>query len=150
MIHRSLDVLGDVVLARTGRVGATPDGLEYEWEQIAVMVWAAGLLRRVELFAVTDGARQRRLGSTSSPSVLASRRTSTTGSCGSPCAPSGWDASADDPAVTFYRETACSTTAVPGVNAGTVTGGAEAVDASIQSGVDVFGVLEIELARRPR
>ena len=59
MIHRSLDVRGDVVLARTGRVGATPDGLEYEWEQIAVMVWAAGLLRRVELFAVTDGAAAR-------------------------------------------------------------------------------------------
>ncbi len=50
LLHRSLGVRGDTVLARTGRVGATSDGAEYEWEQIAVMDWAAGLLRRVELF----------------------------------------------------------------------------------------------------
>ena len=60
MIQRTLDVRGDIVLSRTGRVGSTPDGFEYEWEQIAVMVWAAGLLRGVEFFSVTDAASRAR------------------------------------------------------------------------------------------
>ena len=141
MIHRSLDVLGDVVLSRTGRVGATPDGLEYEWEQIAVMVWAGGLLRRVELFPVTDGAAARtrfeELARRGRITPYVDNRLVRIG------VRAQWFGRFTDERPQFYRDDCVLDDRRPGVNAGTVHG-AEAVGASIQSGVDVFGVLEID------
>jgi ketosteroid isomerase-like protein len=54
LVGRALEICGDVTLTRTQRVGATTEGFEYDWEQLAVGRWAAGRLRLVELFAVAD------------------------------------------------------------------------------------------------
>ncbi len=56
LVGRALEVRGDVTLIRTHRVGATAEGFEYAWEQLAVSRWAGGLLRRVELFPLDDAA----------------------------------------------------------------------------------------------
>ena len=124
-----------------GRVGATPDGLEYEWEQIAVMVWAAGLLRRVELFPVTDGAaahaRFEELAQRARITPYVDNRLVRIG------VRAQWLGRFTDERPQFYRDDCVLDDRRPGVNAGTVHG-AEAVGASIQSGVDVFGVLEID------
>ena len=141
MIQRSLDVRGDVVLARTGRVGSTPDGLDYEWEQIAVMVWTAGLLRRVELFALADPAlaqaRFEELAHASRLTPYVDNRLVRI------AVRSVWLGRFTDERPAFYRDDCVLDDRRPGVNAGTVHG-AEDVRASIQSGVDVFGVLQIE------
>ncbi|MGZ6907450.1 MAG: nuclear transport factor 2 family protein [Acidimicrobiia bacterium] len=59
MMGRALELRSDIALTRTRRVGATTEGFEYDWEQLAVSRWAAGLLRCVELFAVEDEAAAR-------------------------------------------------------------------------------------------
>jgi len=56
---RTLEIDGDVTLARTRRVGATDEGFEYDWEQLAVSRWAGGSLRHVELFALDDAVTAR-------------------------------------------------------------------------------------------
>ena len=56
LVGRTLEVRGDVTLLRSHRVGATAEGFEYAWEQLAVSCWAGGLLRRVELFPLDDAA----------------------------------------------------------------------------------------------
>jgi hypothetical protein len=140
MMGRALEIRGDVTLMRTRRVGATTEGLEYEWEQYAVNRWAAGLLRCVELFALEDesAARARFAGSAAqSMTPYLDNAQIRFIVC------EQWRGQyADGDPLAILTEDCVLVDRRTSVNAGVITGGAE-VSASIQSGIDVFGRLDL-------
>ena len=141
MIERTLEIRGDVVMARTRRDGLTTEGFAYDWEQIAVAQSAAGLIRRIEIFPADDesAARARFEELAARPltpyvdnaqiRVTARLRWQTLYGNVDPLS-----SYADDCVLVDRRSS---------VNAGEIRGAAE-IAASIQSGIDVFGRLELE------
>jgi class 3 adenylate cyclase/ketosteroid isomerase-like protein/tetratricopeptide (TPR) repeat protein len=140
MVGRTLEVHGNVTLSRTRRVGATREGLEDDWEQIAVIRWAAGLLRDVDLYALEDATAARERFE-----ELAARSLT-------PCVDNAqirlvvrqqWLVLyADTDPLALYADDCVLVDRRSSVNAGEIAG-KEAVAASIQSGIDVFGSLDL-------
>ncbi len=140
MVLRSASIRGDVVLARTHRVGDTPEGFSYDWEQFAVQQFAAGLLHRVELFPIEreaeararfeELAREPRTPYVDNRLVRFVTR-------------NGWLSARGVLIDPGYAEDCVLVDHRPAVNAGELVGGAD-VARSIQSGVEVFGELRVE------
>ena len=128
-------------MSRTRRFGTTAEGFAYEWEQIAVGQWAAGLLRRVELFPVDQAvaartrfeqmARETRTPYVDNRVVRVLERNS-------------WLFLVDpENPPEMYASDAVLVDRRAGVNAGQVVG-AEEVRQAIATGTEVFGALVTE------
>ena len=141
MVARTLEIRGDATMARTHRFGTTAEGFAYEWEQIAVGLWAAGFLRRVELFPVGQAVEARARFEELARDVLTPYVDNRLVRV---LARKSWLNAVDpeNPPET-YSSDAVLVDHRAGVNAGEVVGAAE-VSESIAAGTEVFGALVTE------
>ena len=139
-VPRVIETRGDLVLLRTAGSGTSVDGSRSEWEQRVVWQFAAGCVVRGEVFALEDEAVARARFDELATQTLTPYVDNRLVRIG---VRAQWLGRFTDARRAFYGDDCVLEDRRPGVNAGTVQGAA-AVDASVQSGVDVFGVLEID------
>jgi len=141
MVARTLEVRGNTTMFRTRRLGTTPEGFAYDWEQIAVGQSAAGLIRRIELFPVEQALAARTRFEQLGREVLTPHVDSRMVRL---LARLSWLIQVDPanpPA--FYRSDTVLDDRRAGVNAGEVVG-AERVRQAIVTGTELFGALVME------
>ncbi len=139
-VPRLIETRGDLVLLRTAGSGTSVDGSRSEWEQWVVWQFAAGCVVWGEVFALEDEAVARARFDELATKTLTPYVDNRLVRIG---VRAQWLGRFTDARRAFYGDDCVLEDRRPGVNAGTVQGAA-AVDASVQSGVDVFGVLEID------